>query len=264
VNYSKRIVCLACARRPSGRYVAGRELLESGYGGWIRPVSARPSGEISLEERCYESGMEPQILDIIDIPMIAAVPHIHQTENHLIDAAYYWTKKGVLPWTDIAHLVERPVSLWENGNSMHHGMNDLMSQTLASHFANSILLIEPYSLNIQVHTEVGMLENPRRRVRADFWYQGTRYNFVVTDPLAEQVFLALDADEHALSDVYLCLSLSESYKGDGYCHKLVESILSRRALCDLVQHIQTVGGAVGHRVPEGVGEMGQTEANPLQ
>jgi hypothetical protein len=256
VNYSKRIVCLASARRPSGRYVAGRELLESAYGGWIRPVSARPSGEISLEERCYESGMEPQMLDIIEIPMIAAVTHLHQTENHMIDAAYYWKKQGVLAWTDLADLAERPVSLWANGDSTHHGMNDRINQTLASHFANSILLIEPDSLNIQVHTEVGMLENPTRRVRADFWYQGTRYNFVVTDPLAEQVFLALDADEHVLTDVYLCLSLSESYKGDGYCHKLVESVISRRTLSDLVHHIQRVGGGEAS-IPEDVGKRGR-------
>jgi hypothetical protein len=254
VNYSKRIVCLACARRPSGRYVAGRELLENGYGGWIRPVSARPSGEISLEERRYESGMEPRILDIIEIPMIAAVPHIHQTENHMIDAAYYWTKKGVLAWTDLADLAERPVSLWANGDSTHHGMNDRMNQTLASHSANSILLIEPDSLNIQVRTEVGMFENPTRRVRADFWYQGTRYNFVITDPVAEQLFLGLDADEHSLKDAYLCLSLSEPFKGDGYCYKLVESIIGRQTLGDLVQHTQTVCGAVGHRVRKMSGE----------
>ena len=237
MNYSKRIVCLANSRRPSGRYVAGRELLEGGYGGWIRPVSARPLGEISLEERRYESGMEPQILDTIEIPMIGTVPHIHRTENHMIDAAYYWMKKGALTWPDLADLAERPRSLWGNGDSTRHGMNDRMDQTLASQFGNSILLIEPEFLNIHVHTEVGMLENPRRRVRADFWYEGTRYNFIVTDPLAEQVFLALDADEYPLSNVYLCLSLSEAFGGDRCCHKLVEAIIGDQPLCDSVQHM---------------------------
>ena len=234
MNYSKRIVCLACSRRASGRYVVGRELLENGYGGWIRPVSARPSGEISLEERCYESGIAPQILDVIEIPMIGAVPHAYQTENHLIDAAYYWTKKGALAWTDLADLAERPVSLWVNGDSTHHGMNDRMNQALASQSTSSILLIEPDSLNIQVRIEVGMFENPTRRARADFWYQKTHYNFAITDPIAEQVFLSLDGAEHSLNDAYLCLSLSEPFKGDGYCHKVVEAIIGRQALYDLV------------------------------
>ena len=234
MNYFKRIVCLACARRPSGRYVAGRELLENGYGGWIRPVSARPSGDLSVEERCYESGIEPQILDVMEIPMIGAVPHTHETENHMIDAAYYWTKKGALAWTDLADLAERPVSLWGNGDSTHHGMNDRMNQALASHSANSIVLIEPDSLNIQVRTDIDIFENPTRRARADFWYQGTRYNCAITDPVAEQVFLALDAEEHSLNDAYLCLSLSEPFKADGYCHKLVESIIGKQTLCELV------------------------------
>lgn len=238
MNYSKRIVCLACARRPSGRCIAGREVFEGGYGGWIRPVSARPSGEISLEERRYQSGREPRVLDIIEIPMIAPVPHIHQTENHMIDAAYYWTKNSNLTWADLADLADRPGSLWVNGDSTHHGMNDRMNQALASHFANSLFLIEPEALNIQVHTEVGVLENPTRRVRADFWHKGTRYNFIVTDPVSEQVFLAADADECHLSNVYLCISLSEAFKGDGCCHKLVESIIGEQPLCDAAQKMR--------------------------
>jgi len=76
------IVCLANSRKPHGRCIAGREVLKNGYGGWIRPVSARSSAEISLEELRYENGREPQILDVITIPMIAAAPRVHQTENH--------------------------------------------------------------------------------------------------------------------------------------------------------------------------------------
>jgi hypothetical protein len=89
VNYSKKIVCLATSRKPGGRCVAGREITPEGYGGWIRPVSARASAEISLKECEYENGEEPDILDIIDIPMIGAVPRVHQTENHMIDSEYY-------------------------------------------------------------------------------------------------------------------------------------------------------------------------------
>src|SRR5271166_3573940 len=142
MGYTKKIVCLANSRKPAGRCVAGREVLENRYGGWIRPVSVRPSAEISLEERRYENGRQPHILDVIEIRMIAAVPRVHQTENHMIDAEFYWTKVGAITWADLAGLVDTPSSLWRNGDSTHHGTNDRINQTLASQFSNSLFLIE--------------------------------------------------------------------------------------------------------------------------
>jgi hypothetical protein len=97
MNFVKRIVCLANSRKPpSGRCIAGKQVLEAGYGPWIRPVSARPSAEVSEEERRYENGQDPRLLDIIDVPIIEAAPLLYQTENHIIDAEYYWVKKGQL------------------------------------------------------------------------------------------------------------------------------------------------------------------------
>src|SRR5258708_1330062 len=101
MNYQKNIVCLASSRKPGGRCVAGKEIVEGGYGNWIRPVSGRSTVEISFDELRYEDGRDSEILDIINIPMIDSVPHVHQTENHRIDAQYYWTKVGTLSWDKI-------------------------------------------------------------------------------------------------------------------------------------------------------------------
>jgi len=108
-SYTKDIVCLANSRKPpSGRCIAGKEMLKTGYGYWIRPVSERPSAEVSEEERRYEDGRDPRVLDIIAVPMKGPAPSLHQVENHIIDANYYWTKIGELPWTKLWHLFDLP------------------------------------------------------------------------------------------------------------------------------------------------------------
>jgi len=124
-------------------------------------LSARPSAEVSLEERRYENGRDPQILDVIDIPMIAPVPRVHQTENHMIDAEGYWTKDAALTWADLPSLVERPASLWLNGLSTYHGTNDCVAQIDAARLTSSLYLIKPETLNVRAQTEGGMF-GPQR------------------------------------------------------------------------------------------------------
>ena len=85
----KRILCLANSKKLSGRCVAGREVLDAGPGSWIRPVSVRLSEEVSEDERQYQDGSDPRVLDIIDVPLIRHQPHACQTENWLLDPDYY-------------------------------------------------------------------------------------------------------------------------------------------------------------------------------
>lgn len=164
--------------------------------------------------------LKPHIFDVIEIPMIAAVPRVHQTENHMIDPEFYWTKVGAITWGDLAGLVETPSSLWRNGDSTYYGTNDRINQTLASPSSNSLFLIEPETTNVQVQTEGGMFGPAKRRVRADFRYNGTVYNFIVSDPVAEQGFLARANGVYPMNNIYLCISLTKVYEGDGCCHCL--------------------------------------------
>lgn len=76
--------------------MAGREWTTDGnIGAWIRPVSERENLEVSYDERRFEDGSDPQLLDIIDIPMKSPQPMDHQTENWLLDSDYYWQKSDV-------------------------------------------------------------------------------------------------------------------------------------------------------------------------
>src|SRR5690242_4940306 len=79
VSYVKRMVCLANSYKTGGRCIAGKEVLANGYGGWLRPISARASAEVWPAESRYENYATPQLLDIIDVPLLNAAAHNHQT-----------------------------------------------------------------------------------------------------------------------------------------------------------------------------------------
>jgi hypothetical protein len=91
---AKIILCLANSRKLSGRCIAGREITPDGYAGWVRPISARVSAEVSEEERRYENGSDPRVLDIIEVPVLAANPHLHQVENWVIDTGGIGARKA--------------------------------------------------------------------------------------------------------------------------------------------------------------------------
>lgn len=71
---TKKILCLANSRKRGGRCIAGRELLADSPGPWIRPVSDREHEEVSEEERQFEDGSEPKVLDVIVVRLIAPHP----------------------------------------------------------------------------------------------------------------------------------------------------------------------------------------------
>jgi hypothetical protein len=135
-----------------------------------------------------------------------------------------------LTWADLDALVEKPAALWINGDSTYHGTNDRVNQAFAAQLSSSLFLTRPDNLTVHVQTEGGMFGNPRRRVRADFTHHGTRYNAIVTDPLAEQAFLARENGVYPVNSAYLCVSLTEVYEGDGCCHKLVAAIITEQQL----------------------------------
>jgi hypothetical protein len=149
--YVKRIACLANSYKPpSGRCVAGRELLANGYGGWIRPVSARPTAEVSFAEYRYEDNATPKLLDIVDVPLLNAEPLHHQTENHVIDTGSRWVKRGELPWDALEQVRDRPATLWVNRDHTNAGHYDCISQAEAATAHDSLVLIKPEIFNVEI------------------------------------------------------------------------------------------------------------------
>lgn len=206
----------------SGRCVAGKEVSKkTHFERWVRPVSNRPTQEISMDERRYDNGEDPKLLDIISIQMRGHVPHAHQTENHLIDAEYYWVKQGTLTWNDLDGAVEAfHGTLWVDGYHSYNGENDRIPEAQTLELDSSLTLVETDDLIVEVAHE-GI--NPKRKVRARFSLSQRRYLIAITDPAIEHEYLARDNGEYRVGIARLCISIGEPYQG--YCYKLVAGII---------------------------------------
>lgn len=222
----KRIVCLANSRKLHGRCIAGIELAGNEPLGWIRPVSDREHQEVSEYERQYEDGSDPQLLDVIDIPLRSHLPNDYQQENWLLDSERYWKKAGVFEWGRLKEMAETGGDLWRNGFSTYNGENDKISLEKATEETNSLKLIYVDRLHLSVFAPGADFGNTKRRVQAKFHLSGCRYALWVTDPRIERPYLAKPDGDYQFGECYLTISLGEPYKGD--CYKLVAAVIQRQ------------------------------------
>jgi len=220
---TKRIVCLANSRKPNGRCIAGRELADGEPAEWIRPVSDRERQEVSEDERQYEDGSDPRVLDVIDIPLLDWKPGTFQQENWLLDPAYYWQRAGRVGWDEVARFAGPVAPLWVNGNSTYHGLNDKVPTGQADTLRSSLVLVRVATVNLAVFAPGQAFGNSKRRVQARFVHGGDEYRLRVTDPAYERKYLAHPNGEHQLAECFLTISLGEPYEGD--CYKLVAAII---------------------------------------
>jgi Dual OB-containing domain len=220
---TKRIVCLANSRKLSGRCIAGKEWTENRAGPWVRPVSNRPWEEVSEHERQYEDGSDPQVLDVIDVPLTRHQPRSFQTENWLLDPDAYWVRSGKIKWQDLEEFADNPMGLWTNNSSTYNGLNDRVSQPDAENLSNSLFLLQLKKVKLRIFAPGMDFGNPRRRVQADFSYRGVNYRLRVTDPVAERKYLAGPDGEYETGENFITVSLGEPY--EGFCYKLVAALI---------------------------------------
>lgn len=225
MNYTKTILCLANSRKTSGRCIAGKEITDRGFGPWIRPVSARQLEEISEEERRYENGAGPKLLDVIRVPMIQPHPKTYQSENHLIDAGYYWAKVRQGTWTDALTAVDVVTGpLWQNLSSSYNGTNDRVPENVAVTLTGSLYLIKPNGLKIHVATEGADFGQPKRKVRGSFSFNGAQYKLAITDPVIERQYLQGENGVYLINEALVCISLGELW--EGYAYKLIAAVIT--------------------------------------
>ena len=219
----KRLVCLANSRKLHGRCVAGREWTGAEAGRWIRPISARDSGEVSEYERQYEDGSDPQVLDVIVVPVLEARPKDYQTENWLLDPKYYWERAGRLSLSDLPALTDPIAPLWIGGHSTYNGLNDKIPIAVTGSVTASLRLLKVARLRLIVCTPGEAFGNNKRRVQGCFSHAGREYALWVTDPAFERAYLAKPNGTYDIGECFLTISLGEPYQDA--CYKLIAAII---------------------------------------
>lgn len=228
--YVKRMVCLANSFKIGGSCIAGKEILPDGCGDWIRPVSARESAEVRYSEFKYADNTTPKLLDIIDIPLLNPAPHNHQIENHVIDTARTWARVDMFPRGSLPEICDQPPSLWINGtNTRSGGVNNCILAASAETLEGSLVLIHPENFVVAVGSKTWDGKTTKT-YWGNFIYNRTRYSLKVTDPAVTNFYQHRDAGEYPLDDVYICVSLTEAFTGDGNCHKLVAAVFTEQPL----------------------------------
>ncbi len=225
----KRIVCLANSRKMSGRCIAGKEILinesggVTGTGDWIRPVSDRPSEEVSEHERQYVDGKDPQVLDVIDVPLLNSQPKDYQQENWLIDNHRYWTRVAHIDPSQLNQFTDSRALLWTNSSSTYNGRNDRVPQSTAIGLRDSLRLLRVNGLTLSVSAPGEAFGNYRRSVQGRFLYNETDYWLRITDPNYERQYLQQPDGNYQIGECFLTISLGELYQG--YSYKLIAAII---------------------------------------
>ena len=224
-SYLKEVLCLACSRRPDGFCFAGKEVAAGVANAWIRPINAANRNAISDGDRIFADKSLADLLDVVSISMIGARSVGHHKEDHQIEVGRPWKKVGRATWKDVELATDKVKGvLWVNEASSYHGTNDKVSEQTASRQINSLLLIEPSKLNLVVAMESQYQAQDRRRVRAQFTFNGMGYNFVVTDPFIESKYFAGADGVFPIAKSRLCVSLPEVIGGSST--KLVASVIT--------------------------------------
>jgi hypothetical protein len=228
VGYVTRIVCLANSFKIGGNCIAGKEMVGSGFGDWVRPVSDREGGAVQDSECRYSNRLLPKLLDIIEIHLLRYEPHRHQTENYLIDPDRKWKKIANLPIHSLPQLVDTPSRLWINSDSTSAGAYNCISADEAAFQDYSLALIRPKDLRLEIGTRP---RSDERSFMCSFAYKSDVYKLRLTDPVFISAYEPKDAGVYDLGDRYICVSLTEPWRRDGNrCHKLVAAIMPGRQM----------------------------------
>jgi hypothetical protein len=210
-----RIICLANSRKHGNRCVAG---LDQATGRLVRPVTLRGDGAIPPAMERLEGG-DPQVLDVLDLPLGAAGPDYgFQPENRLLAGG---------PWARVGRADPKTLlPFCENTPTLLHNGDDRVPWT----FLHGLPRPQWKSLQLVHVTGVRFSHRLTRKglsqVRVRFCFRGVVYDVSVTDPAAEEAVLAR---RPMATECVLLVSLGEPFPEgapDRHCYKLAAGVVA--------------------------------------
>jgi hypothetical protein len=215
----KLLICLANSRKYTNRCIAGIELARSARGCrvvrknddpvWIRPVSSNEHGGVS------SLLVNPiDLLDIVEINIIAPRPQGYQSENMLFDNKYL----NVLSKANrVQSLMDKLLTI--NRPNLFGNTSKTVSVEDIHQLDHSLVFIKP--TNVQVHQTTTSTGSPQ--IRTSFTYAGTSYDLPVTDIDFTHRFVKNPTILQSCHHVYFTLSLGMEF--NGWHYKLVAGVV---------------------------------------
>lgn len=200
------VAILTMSSKNGGYCVAGVNVKN---GNWIRLVSDNvyTHGALSSNDIKYQNGSYCKPLDVVQVPIVKAMPLEYQPENVLIDTNEYWEKIGTISLEDILEIHPPEYHTVLLGNQYSY-----ITEVGIGKVGHSLILVEVTDLTITHPNE--------RSTKATFTYYDTQYNDIsVTDPDYYYV------QNHWHTDnAILVMSLPESPYNGNYYYKFVAKI----------------------------------------
>ena len=227
-SITKQILCLANSRKYGGRCVVGKEVLPDGTLAWVRPVGSSATGEVMPDEMCFEDESLPQLLDVIEVPLLEPNPLSYQPENWLT-APEPWTRLRVADKENIERWLDVETQLWENGHQSLRGTNDRLPYDPKRTLTCSARFISVPVLEISITKHKNDVGQISRQLRGSFVYAGDLYDLRITDMDFEEEYSARAVGKYWHAKCYLTVTVGEPFQAKpdepAFNYKLIAAII---------------------------------------
>lgn len=229
----KYFICLANSYKHGGRCIAGIEVVPQSDGSlgivrhddgrprWIRPVSMSANGEIPNHlAESFKIFSLVKLTDVEPCPDNAHTEDVHCTRMEICPFELSPTKDFLNQLIDTQH------------KAVFYFRGKSIPTTIIDRLDYSLMLIHPD--NACAYCDEGR-ENSKYRMK--FTYNGSNYDFPITDPVFLEQFKKSPDSYADLEGVYLVLSLGIAF--EGFHYKLVATVLIPNDL-DVTQKPQSI------------------------